>query len=131
MLRDVFVVLTSVNKLIEIAVLVGHACPRCPTEEKVMDVLYEAHAAPQRLCEVSLTASEIFTCYRVIKFSCVRVIDSHHVKLDKVHHKDHVDVHGALSRVNLEVIIRNRQEARPAKNGHSVGSELSLQEPHQ
>ena len=95
-----------------------------------MNVLHEAHAAPQRLGEVPLSAREIFASNRVIKLSCIRVIDCHHVELDKVHHKDHVDIHGALSRVDLVMIVRDGQEARPTPYRHRIGGELSLKEPH-
>ena len=96
-----------------------------------MDVLHEAHATPQRLSEVPLSAREIFASDRVIKLSCIRVIDGHHVKLDEVHHKDHVDIHDALSRVDIVMIIRDCQEARPTPYCHRIRGDLSLKESHQ
>ena len=96
-----------------------------------MDVLHEAHAAPQRLGKVPLSAREIFASNWVIKLSCIRVIDCHHVELDKVHHKDHVDIHGALCWVNIVMVVRDGQEPRPTPYCHRIGGELSLKESHQ
>ena len=91
-----------------------------------MDILHEAHAAPQRLGKVPLSAREIFASNWVIKLSCIGVIDCHHVELDKVHHKDHVDIHGALSWVNIVMVVRDCQEPRPAPYCHRIGGQLSL-----
>ena len=96
-----------------------------------MDVLHEAHAAPQGLGEVPLSAREIFASNRVIKLSCIGVIDCHHVELDKVHHKDQVNIHGALCWVNIVMVVRDGQEPRPTPYCHRIGGELSLKESHQ